>query len=263
MYVHIKSDENPSVTKPTSIPLYVKISHQLRRKIDSGEYPVGSLLPTELTLAQSHSVSRQTIRQAIRHLRDQKLVSARKGVGTRVETHDPDQAFYHSLQSLEQIFQFASEAILRITSEGIVSVHGRLASELGCKQGKKWLRLEGYRQVKNDKRPLSWTEVYIDARFAKFVQGRSRHEKALFSVIESETGEAVTEVEQRIEAVLPDRDVADVIDAAGMPAIRITRRYFGARGQLIERSVNVHPADRFAYSMRFSRDIGNSQDDRQ
>ena len=244
---------------PSSPPLYLKVSNLLRKKIEEGEYPVGSLLPPELVLARDNGVSRQTVRQAIRHLREQRLVSARKGIGTRVEARDPDAAFYHSLQSLNDIFQFASEAILHIDSEGIVEVHGRLAAELGCRAGKKWLMLEGCRRAKGDGKPLCWTRVHVDARFAALVRGRGAHETAIFSTIERQTGEAVREVDQRMSPIILDRRLAETLDApAGAPALSICRRYYGSGRRLIERSVNVHPADRFTYSMRFTRDVGKA-----
>lgn len=243
----------------SSSPLYLKVSNLLRRQIESGEYPVGSLLPPELVLARDNCVSRQTVRQAIRHLREQKLVSARKGVGTRVEAHDPDAAFYHSLQSLSDIFQFASEAVLHIESEGIVEVHGGLAAELGCRAGKKWLRLEGYRRAKDHRTPLCWTEVHVDARFAPLVRGRGSHATAIFSTIERQTGEAVQEVDQQIAPVIPAPELARTLGApVGAPALSVRRRYYGSGRRLIERSVNIHPADRFTYTMRFSRDVGGA-----
>src|SRR5689334_21429814 len=72
-------------TEPGRLPLYIKVAHALQHQIGAGEYPIGSLLPTEIELAKRHGVSRQTIRQAVQQLRQKKLLSAKKGVGTRVE----------------------------------------------------------------------------------------------------------------------------------------------------------------------------------
>ncbi len=68
----------------TDSPLYQRIARALREEIVSGVYPVGSLLPTEDSLCERFSVSRYTIREALRRLREDGLVSSRQGAGTVV-----------------------------------------------------------------------------------------------------------------------------------------------------------------------------------
>ena len=104
-----------STTEPTSQPLYVQVAHTLQTRIQQGLYPIGSLLPTENELAGSFGVSRQTVRQAIAHLRQLRLLSARKGIGTRVEASQPERSYYQALQSLADLFQFASDFVYRVT----------------------------------------------------------------------------------------------------------------------------------------------------
>ena len=71
--------------KLTSVPLYLQVARAIEQRICSGALAVGSLLPVETDLAKMFGVSRQTVRHAIAHLRDRGMLSARKGVGTRVE----------------------------------------------------------------------------------------------------------------------------------------------------------------------------------
>ena len=59
-------------------PLYLQVAHHLESRISDGEYPVGSLLPTENEIAAALGVSRQTVRQAIATLRNKGRLSARK-----------------------------------------------------------------------------------------------------------------------------------------------------------------------------------------
>ncbi len=56
----------------------------LRRMILSGAVPVGRKLPSELTLAAEHGVSRTVVREAIASLRADGLVEARQGAGVFV-----------------------------------------------------------------------------------------------------------------------------------------------------------------------------------
>jgi len=66
-------------------PIYRQIAEELRRRIESGELPPGSQLPTELELREMFdNASRNTVRDAIRSLVTRGLVVTRAGQGTFV-----------------------------------------------------------------------------------------------------------------------------------------------------------------------------------
>jgi DNA-binding FadR family transcriptional regulator len=64
------------------------VATDLRRRIVRGELAEGDILPTELELMTSYGVSRPTVREALRVLESEALVSVRRGArgGSRVET---------------------------------------------------------------------------------------------------------------------------------------------------------------------------------
>jgi GntR family transcriptional regulator len=71
-------------------PMYRQIAEDLRQKIESGEIPPGSQLPTELELREKFDASRNTVRDAIKWLINLGLVATRPGQGTFVvEKIDP------------------------------------------------------------------------------------------------------------------------------------------------------------------------------
>lgn len=67
-----------------SVPAYQEVYESLSRKIITGEYPVGTLLPSEPSLEKIYHVSRITIRKAVDMLRRNGYVRAQQGVGTIV-----------------------------------------------------------------------------------------------------------------------------------------------------------------------------------
>jgi GntR family transcriptional regulator len=79
--------------------IYLEIAESLRRKIDSGEYSDGNVLPSEATLGKTHGASRVTIRKALEVLRSEGLVESRQGFGWMVAT----EPFPQSLDELESI----------------------------------------------------------------------------------------------------------------------------------------------------------------
>jgi len=244
-----------SLPEPKPASLYLQVALALQEQIVAGAYPVGALLPTEHMLAETFGVSRQTVRQAIGHLRGMKLLSATRGVGTRVESTRPQKAYYHALQSLPDLFQFASDAVYHVTKTERIAAIGREADELGCRPGRIWLHLHGVRKVPRVPGPLCQTTVLIDGRYAEVAAEPRIHTRAIFALIEDRFGVAVTEVHQDIEATVMDEAQAATLQASpGSPALLITRRFLGAGRKLIELSRSLHPADRFRYSMTVRRD---------
>lgn len=66
-------------------PLYRQIAQDLRQRIESGDFPPGSKLPTELELREHYdNASRNTIRDAVGWLSNRGLVVAQPGRGTFV-----------------------------------------------------------------------------------------------------------------------------------------------------------------------------------
>ena len=78
----------PGRDSPSSRPLYRRVVQTLKQEIVSGVYPVDSQLPTEGVLQERFSVSRHTIREALRELREAGLVASRQGFGTTVLGRD-------------------------------------------------------------------------------------------------------------------------------------------------------------------------------
>ncbi len=66
-------------------PMYRQIAENLRSRIESGEFPPGSRLPTELELREQYgNASRNTIRDAVKSLTVRGLVQTQPGRGTYV-----------------------------------------------------------------------------------------------------------------------------------------------------------------------------------
>src|SRR5437660_5159163 len=93
--------------KPDDL-LYLQILRSLKDEIIRGVYPVGSLLPTEEELCARFSVSRYTVREALRRLRDDRLVASRRGAGTTVVPPRPSDSYVHEVMSINDLVAFAT-----------------------------------------------------------------------------------------------------------------------------------------------------------
>ena len=106
--------------------LYKSIVRVLQKEIVSGKHPVGARLPTESALCRRFSVSRHTVREALRHLRESGLVSPRQGSGTTVAAAEP--SFYlHPVASVTDLMQYAVTTRYVVSGSRFVIADAKLA----------------------------------------------------------------------------------------------------------------------------------------
>ncbi|MYS22921.1 DNA-binding transcriptional regulator, FadR family [Streptomyces sp. DvalAA-14] len=119
-------------------PLVEQAAEQLREQITSGQWPVGTKLPGETTLAASLGVGRSTVREALRALAGAGLVRARQGAGVFVTADRPDEEWPARLRraALADIYevravlevQAARLAADRRTPEDVAALDAALAA---------------------------------------------------------------------------------------------------------------------------------------
>ena len=62
-------------------PKYAQVVDEIKRRIEDGDYPPGSLLPSEHQLVQDFGVSRPTIVKALSALRQENWIETQQGRG--------------------------------------------------------------------------------------------------------------------------------------------------------------------------------------
>ncbi|MFC8918934.1 FadR/GntR family transcriptional regulator [Streptomyces sp. NPDC057116] len=73
-----------ALSSPRRSALSDQVIAELRNQITSGEWPVGSRIPTEPELVEQLGVARNTVREAVRALAHNGLLDIRQGSGTYV-----------------------------------------------------------------------------------------------------------------------------------------------------------------------------------
>ena len=233
-----------------------ELTRDLADGIASGRFPVGTLLPTEFELCDRYEASRYTVRMALQELQDLGLISRRKNVGTRVEASRPAAGFTQSIATVDELAQFGATHVRAVHSVGEVVADLALAKELGCAGGSRWLQISSLRMDSGKRRrPICWTDVYIDPSYAEIAgMVRESPETLISSLIETRYGRRIARIRQDVRAVSMPRSLAELLKAEeGSPALRIVRRYLDASDEAFEITVTTHPADRFTFSMQMDR----------
>ena len=236
-------------------PHYVVLAETLLRDIESGRYPVSSLLPTEMELVQQFGMSRHTVREAVRRLQELGLVSRQPGVGTRVKAKTAASRYVQSSASLSDLLQYAKEVRLHVGAPIEVTADDKLAALLQCKIGQKWLKYVGQRHAGDGAPPICYTEVYVSYEFASIRDVISRSRTAVYALIEKHFNVQFREVRQQIAAVGIPANVAKSLRVKrGSPGLAITRHYVSSDDRVLEVAFSIYPAERFSYSMRLRLD---------
>ena len=124
------------------------------------------------------------------------------------------------------------------------------------RRGPRWLRISSLRMDGDKrKRPVGWTDVYVDASYTDVAEAvRKAPDTLISSLIEARHGRRIARIRQDIDATAVPKALAEPLKVEpGSAALKVIRRYLDAADEAFEISVSVHPAGRFTVSMDLSR----------
>lgn len=259
--VALTANAHTETPEPAGQPLYQRIASELRRGIVDGRYPVGARLPTEAELCEQFGISRFTARAAIRLLSTAGLVTRRQRVGTVVIAEPGEARYRHDASSLTDLFQYAQDTELRMVYVGRIALSKAQAQDFGADAGEEWVLAVGLRHdqpasaaQRKAARPLCITRIFLNPMLQGIETKLHGRKTAVYALIEQEYKITIQRVEQEIQGVvLSADDAASLHCEPGAAALRIVRRYYSDRGELIEVADNIHPSDRFSYRMEMRR----------
>jgi DNA-binding GntR family transcriptional regulator len=234
--------------------LYLQVVRALKKEIIDGVYPVGSQLPTEDQLCERFDVSRYTVREALRRLRDDNLVSSRQGAGTVVMPGGSSDSYAHDVMSINDLVSWSVGRTFVPESMEMIRLDEKLASRTGLSLGEEWLAVRGFGYFDGVKIPACWAEYYIHKDFAAVGRLLQRHAGPIFPLIEDLFGKRMMEVHQEIGATLIPSALASGLKVkAGTAALEVRRAFKLKNGDIAQVTISTHPASRFRHSMTMRR----------
>jgi DNA-binding GntR family transcriptional regulator len=235
-------------------PFYLQVAHALKDDIVRGVFPVGSQLPTEGDLSRRFAVSRHTVREALRRLREDGLVSSRQGVGSVVSPPRLADSYVHSINSISDLASFAAMTKFAVDSIKMVLIDSRIAARAGIASEEEWLQVCGYRYAEGAALPLCWTEYYINREFAAVGRLLQRHKGPIFPLIEDMFGQSVTEVQQQVSAVLVSPAMSGgLMVEAGAAALEVRDTYKFGGEKIAQVTISILPSSRYRHSVTLRR----------
>lgn len=237
-----------------SKPRYAELGDTLRRAIERGDYPVGSLLPTELELCERFEVSRHTARAALAQLISAGLVQRRPGAGTRVIAQHEAMRYQHEIDTVDLLMQYGNTTRLKVLRSRRETADAETAARLEIAAGKDYLHITGRRLEEPSREPIAWTEMFTPVRSGVPVEKMLDLSASARAIATFLAPSRLSRVEQVFDAAsFTAAQAASLGVKRSEPAMRVLRRYRDASGRLLMLAISLHPPGRFAYSMVLSR----------
>ena len=122
-------------------PRYQELAEALRAEILRGDFK-SDAFPTEAELCKRFSVSRFTVREALRALQVDGLISRRRGSGTHVQAAAArGGALHQPLSNVAEILQYARDTTASYDNLGEGPLPSNVAEQIGIVSGGRWTRL--------------------------------------------------------------------------------------------------------------------------
>jgi GntR family transcriptional regulator len=244
---------------------YRDVATDIRRRIEAGEFPPGSKLPTIDQLREQYGNARQTIRAALAALANEGLVTITKGQGT--EVRQLPRARRHGIDRYaKSVWKRAGKSILTAEAEGqghvanqdvraleAVPAPAVVASRLGVLEGTPvWVRR---RTTKIDGRPNQLADSYYEL---SVVEGTRIMEVNTgpgggFARLE-DAGHELAHLREEFSARMPTSDEVKLLSLMpATPVIDLIRTTYTTSGRAVEVMVAVLAGDmnRFDYTFPF------------
>lgn len=198
---------------PAFSPLYQQIKVLILQSLQSGEWKPSAAIPSEVELAGRFKVSQGTVRKAIDELASENLLVRRQGKGTFVATHAEHHVQYRFLKLFPDSGDPSSEgpAQRQIIDCKRARASSDMAQALAIKVGDAVLQVR--RVLSFAAVPTILEDLWLPgAPFKGLTAERLRdYDGPMYALFETEFGVRMVRAEEKIRAVLPDKEQCSLL----------------------------------------------------
>lgn len=237
--------------------LYYEIVDFLLEDIKSGQYPPGSKLPSEDQLAREFSVSRVTLREALRVLEDDGMIVRRHGSGTFVL--DKRTVPIQTLSSIVSISTIFKRVGLEdhFTKVGLrkIPANQRIAERLQISSGQEIWEVERVRTI-GDK-PAIYSFDFFPASLVPSGKEKSLNDyiHSLYHFLSEVCGQTSDDGESSFKPIMSDKNLSAVLNIRlATPLMYVETIDFNADKQPILYSRSYYIPELFEFQAHRRRD---------
>ncbi|GEM81230.1 GntR family transcriptional regulator [Vibrio superstes] len=226
-------------------PRYLQIADTLIERINSGELPSGSILPTEGQLQLEFDVSRVTIRKAMQLLVDKDLLSRKRGSGTYVK---PPKAHHNALQLSGFVEEVSAQGQIpssKIITFELIECSELVADKLNIAVGEEVYSIRRLRLIDGEPEVLEHTFLPV-VLFPDLSIKAMRASK--YDYIEKTKGLKIKLSRQSIRPEVLDKKGADELNIdVSIPVIRVDSVGELESGAVFEYTVHYFRVNQYSF----------------
>lgn len=231
-----------ALDRNSPLPLWAQLEQDLRVRLDNGEFDDG--FPTDQTLTDSYSVSRHTVREAVRHLNKAGILKRVRGRGTVVDRSEFEQSLgtlYSLFQSIEAtgVEQTSQVLELGLVTDAAVAGHLALDSDAELVVLKR-LRLAGGE-------PLAIDRAWLPASFARPLLDVDWTHTALYKELADRGAPVPNQGSERLTPVVPSATDRKLLDLRSGTAAFFLERLGTREGEPVEWRTTTIRGDRYRF----------------
>ncbi|WP_205626102.1 GntR family transcriptional regulator [Photobacterium aquae] len=229
------------------LPMYRQIADAIKEQIQAGDYKPGEALPTEAQLREQFSVSRVTVRQALKLLIEQNVLESIQGSGTYVKETKVDYDMYQYSSFYEKLSHLNVKTHSDILSFEITTPSLQIAEALEITELDRIFYVKRVRFIDDNPVTLeeTWMPLSLFPDLSYEVMQGSKYE-----FIEGKKKMIIDRSEQEIIPVLPPEEVVNQLGIpADQPIIeKITKGYL-VDGTVFEYSRNYFKSSDYKFTL--------------
>jgi GntR family transcriptional regulator len=225
----------------SSVARYIQLASLFRRRIESGDWPVGRQIPTVNELAEECGVARATIRQALDIIEDEGLIERFRAKGTFVRPRKAERLWYQVGTEWSGLLQSTQGATIEILSDLRNVPLPDILYPIGSPAGAyRHLRRRHWR----DSQPFLLANVYIDERLSDRIGRADIETKTALRLIADVPGLEIQTARQTLTIDTADVETADSLKIAiNAPVALVHRRVVDSEGVLILAADGIYRGD--------------------
>ncbi|MFF1834007.1 GntR family transcriptional regulator [Streptomyces sp. NPDC058231] len=230
------------------LPLWYQVSQSLRASILGRAQDASLRLPTEEQLAAHYGVSVLTMRQALKELETEGLISRHRRRGTFIEPRARRGSPVRLLGSVDAIVAQQSGERTTVLGHGPLALPGDLAGYFpDCTE------VTGYRRLRCDGdsgEPTNWAENAVHPEVAARLDIADLERWPMTKVLRDRIGVRIARITDTVEARLADPATAELLRVPLLsPILFYTGVTYDDSGRVVDVAQIRYRGDRFSFSV--------------
>ena len=233
-------------------PLYLQLREVIRRKIESGEYPPGTPIPSEYSLAKTYGIHRLSVRAAISALIYEGLLKSVQGKGVYV-TSGKDERDLETIggfkQTMEQLGHKSSTKILIKATREAGPYYASLL-KIAPHDSVYYIK----RVLCSDGEPYSLEELYIPTTVLENLPQMDLNVFSMYQIYEF-YGILISRVWERLELEELDPMEARLLDIdRSFAVMKFQGLSYDQNGRIVEYARTYTRGDKCNFSVHYQRE---------